>query len=50
MLKFLIQKLDHGRHKRSTPRLRKEYRRLSEEERARFHTALRALKADTVSI
>lgn len=30
------------------PRIRKEYRMLTEEERARFHKALRALKEDTV--
>ena len=30
------------------PRIRKEYRMLTEDERARFHKALRALKEDTV--
>lgn len=32
------------------PRIRKEYRMMSEEERERFHAAILALKADTVSI
>lgn len=32
------------------PRIRKEYRMMSEEERERFHNAILALKGDTVGI